>query len=48
MNFYEKANWKAIEELMVTAGLLTNTGHDVERTTKQMLGNLLECWGNWI
>jgi hypothetical protein len=32
MNFYEKANWKAIEELMVGAGLLTETGHDIERT----------------
>ena len=42
MNFYEKANWKAIEELMVTAGLLTNTGHDVERT------NLLGHVGFWV
>ena len=32
MNFYEKANWKAIEELMVGAGLLTEAGHDIERT----------------
>lgn len=32
MNFYEKANWKAIDELMVQAGLLTHDGHDVERT----------------
>jgi len=37
MNFYEKANWKAIEELMVTAGLLTNTGHDVERTLAMLV-----------
>lgn len=37
MNFYEKANWKAIEELMVGAGLLTETGHDIERTLAMLV-----------